>query len=64
MFATRSRFTFGDWASGYIICDRTEIRLLRDPFTSKPYVNFYATKRVGGSLVDSRAIKLMKFAAA
>ena len=52
---------FGDFRSGYIIVDRTGVRLLRDPYTDKPYINFYTTKRVGGSLVDSLAIKLLKF---
>jgi HK97 family phage major capsid protein len=45
------------------VVDRTGIRLLRDPFTSKPYVLFYYTKRVGGGLLDGNAIKLLKFSA-
>lgn len=53
---------FGDWKAAYIIVDRIGIRILRDPFTDKPWVNFYTTKRVGGSLVDSRAVKLLKVA--
>lgn len=53
---------FGDFQEGYIIVDRTGVRILRDPYTTKGYVNFYATKRVGGSLVNSQAIKLMKIA--
>ena len=52
---------FGDFKRGYWITDRFGIRTLRDPFTDKPYVKFYATKRVGGGLVDSLAIKLLKF---
>lgn len=53
---------FGDFRRGYIIVDRMGIRVLRDAYTSKPYIKFYTTKRVGGGLNDSNAIKLMKFA--
>lgn len=52
---------FGDFNQGYIIAERAETRILRDPFTNKPFVNFYATKRVSGSVLNSEAIKLMKF---
>lgn len=55
---------FGDFKRGYTIVDRMGTRLLRDPYTNKPFVGFYMTKRVGGFLVDSNAIKLLKFAAA
>jgi HK97 family phage major capsid protein len=54
---------FGDFKRGYLIVDRIGIRLLRDPYTSKPYVNFYTTKRVGGTVVDFNAIKLLKVSA-
>lgn len=54
---------FGNFRAGYLVADRGETRILRDPFSNKPYVHFYATKRVGGAVVDSNAIKLMKFAA-
>jgi HK97 family phage major capsid protein len=54
---------FGNFRSGYLIADRGETRILRDPFSNKPFVHFYATKRVGGAIIDSQAIKLMKFAA-
>ena len=53
---------FGNFKAGYVIADRGQTVLLRDPFTNKPFVHFYASKRVGGALVDSNAIKLMKFA--
>lgn len=53
----------GDWQRGYYIVDRMGVRMLRDPFTNKPYVGFYTTKRVGGMLVDSQAIKLVKCSA-
>jgi HK97 family phage major capsid protein len=54
---------FGDFARGYLIVDRVGIRVLRDPYSSKPYVLFYTTKRVGGGVQNFEAIKLMKFAA-
>jgi HK97 family phage major capsid protein len=54
---------FGDFKRGYLIVDRVGIRVLRDPYSSKPYVLFYTTKRVGGGVQDFDAIKLLKFAA-
>lgn len=50
----------GDFQSAYQIVDRRGIRILRDPFTEKPFVKFYATKRVGGDVINFEAIKLMK----
>jgi HK97 family phage major capsid protein len=55
---------FGNFLRGYYIVRRTGRRLLRDPFTSKPYVNFYTTERVGGDVVNSECIKLLKINAA
>jgi HK97 family phage major capsid protein len=52
---------FGDFRAGYTIAERPELRVLRDPFSAKPHVLFYATKRVGGAVSDFAAIKLMKF---
>jgi len=52
---------FGDFKAGYIIADRLDTRILRDPFTNKPFINFYATKRVSGCVANSEAIKLLKF---
>jgi HK97 family phage major capsid protein len=52
---------FGDFRRGYLIVDRAGIRILRDPYSSKPYVLFYTTKRVGGGVQDFDAIKLLKF---
>ncbi|WP_306250995.1 phage major capsid protein [Parvularcula sp. IMCC14364] len=54
---------FGDFARGYLIVDRVGVRVLRDPFSVKPYVLFYTTKRVGGGVQDFAAIKLLKFSA-
>lgn len=51
---------FGDFARGYLIVDRMGTRLLRDPFTAKPYVLFYMTKRVGGGVQDFHAMKFLK----
>ena len=53
---------FGNFKSGYIITERAETSILRDPYSKKPYVYFYATKRVGGQVVNSEAIKLLRFA--
>lgn len=54
---------FGDFGAGYTIAERPDLRVLRDPFSAKPHVLFYATKRVGGDVTDFSAIKLLKFAA-
>ena len=54
---------FGDFARGYLVVDRVGIRILRDPYSAKPYVLFYTTKRVGGGVQNFEAIKLMKFSA-
>jgi HK97 family phage major capsid protein len=52
---------FGDMRQCYQIVDRIGIRVLRDPYTAKPYVIFYTTKRTGGGVVNFEAVKLMKF---
>lgn len=54
---------FGNFRRGYLIVDRIGFRVLRDPYTQKPYVGFYITKRTGGDVRNFDAIKLMKFAA-
>ncbi|MXO91220.1 phage major capsid protein [Pontixanthobacter aquaemixtae] len=51
---------FGNFRHGYLIAERSATQILRDPFTNKPFVHFYATKRVGGGVLDSAAIKLLK----
>ena len=53
---------YGDIRKTYQIVDRAGIRVLRDPFTNKPYIRFYTTKRVGGGVVNFEATKLMKMA--
>jgi HK97 family phage major capsid protein len=53
---------FGNFKQGYTIVDRVGIRLLRDPYTAKPFVVFYFTKRSGGDVVNFEAIKLLQFA--
>ena len=55
---------FGDFSRGYLVVDRVGIRVLRDPYSAKPYVLFYTTKRVGGGVQDFNAIKLLKFGTA
>jgi HK97 family phage major capsid protein len=52
---------FGNFARGYTIVDRAGVKLLRDPFTNKPLVRLYTTKRVGGDVNDYWSIKLLKF---
>jgi HK97 family phage major capsid protein len=54
---------FGNFRAGYLIADRQETAILRDPFTHKPFVHFYATRRVGGCVANSEAIKLLRFSA-
>lgn len=54
---------FGDFKRGYLVADRRGVQVLRDPFTAKPYVLFYTTKRVGGGVQDFAAIKLLKISA-
>jgi HK97 family phage major capsid protein len=53
---------FGDFKRGYLVVDRMGVRVLRDPFTAKPYVLFYTTKRVGGGVQDFEAYKVLRFA--
>jgi HK97 family phage major capsid protein len=53
---------FGDFTAGYTIAERPDVRILRDPFSAKPHVLFYALKRVGGDISDYAAIKLLKVA--
>lgn len=54
---------FGNFRHGYLIAEHSSTKVLRDPFTNKPFVHFYATKRVGGKVLDSNAIKLLKIEA-
>jgi HK97 family phage major capsid protein len=54
---------FGNFRNGYLVAERNATRILRDPFTNKPFVHFYATKRIGGKVLDSNAIKLLKIEA-
>jgi HK97 family phage major capsid protein len=61
--ADADAIAFGDFRRGYLIVDRIGVRLLRDPYTAKPYVLFYVTKRVGGGIQDFDAIKLLSFSA-
>lgn len=55
---------FGNFKAGYLIAERQETQILRDPYSNKPFVYFYATKRVGGMVSNSEAIKVLKFSAA
>lgn len=58
--AGSNSIAFGDFRRGYIVYDVRGTRVLRDPFTNKPYVHFYTTKRVGGIVNDSQAIKVLR----
>ncbi|WP_343346178.1 phage major capsid protein [Sphingomicrobium sp. XHP0239] len=53
---------FGNFKAGYTIADRGETVVLRDPYTNKPFVHFYATRRIGGQVTNSESIKLLEFA--
>lgn len=61
--ADAKAIAFGNFKRGYTIVDRIGTRILRDPYTNKPYVGFYTTKRTGGMLADSQAIKLLQIGA-
>lgn len=61
--AGANALAFGNFRRGFTIVDRIGTRVLRDPYTNKPYVGFYTTKRVGSMLEDSQAIKLLQCAA-
>ena len=52
---------FGNFQRGYIVVDHRQMTILRDPFTAKPWVKFYTSKRVGGDVFNFEAIKLVKF---
>ncbi|MBA2932978.1 phage major capsid protein [Sphingomonas sp. CGMCC 1.13654] len=54
---------FGNFNAGYLIAERGETAILRDPFSHKPFVHFYATRRIGGAVANSEAIKLIRFSA-
>jgi len=53
----------GDLGSAYQIVDRQGIRVIRDLYSQKPYVEIYTTRRTGGALINGEALKLIKFAA-
>ena len=51
---------FGNFQQAYVIFDRMGIRSLRDPYTNKPFVGFYTTKRVGSMIANTQAVKFLK----
>lgn len=59
--ASNAAIAFGDFRRGYLMSDRQGARVLRDPYSAKPYVLFYTTKRVGGGVQNFDAIKAMVF---
>ncbi|MDR2417104.1 MAG: phage major capsid protein [Holosporales bacterium] len=56
-----SSIAFGNFGEAYQIVDRQDLRILRDPYSAKPYVEFYTTRRVGGAVVNFEAIKIGRF---
>ena len=54
---------YGNFKRAYLIIDRLGTRVLRDPYTAKPYVAFYTTKRVGGGIISYESIKALKISA-
>jgi HK97 family phage major capsid protein len=54
---------YGDMEATYLVIDRIGIRVLRDPFTNKPFVHFYTTKRVGGGVYNPEPMRALKVAA-
>jgi HK97 family phage major capsid protein len=60
--ANAHAIAFGDFNAGYTIAERPDLRILRDPFSAKPNILFYASKRVGGDVTDFAAIKLLRIA--
>lgn len=62
--ADSTPLAFGNFKRCYTILDRIGVRMLRDPYTNKPFVHFYTTKRVGSMMTDSNAVKLLKAPAA
>ena len=61
--AGETPIAFGNFRAGYLIAERSATSILRDPFSNKPFVHFYATKRIGGQVLDSEAIKLLRIEA-
>jgi len=61
--ADADAIAFGDFRSAYTVAERPDLRILRDPYSAKPHVLFYATRRVGGDVTDFAAIKLLRFSA-
>lgn len=61
--ASSTPIAFGNFKAGYLVAERSETNILRDPYSNKPYVNFYATKRIGGAVSNSEAIKLLRISA-
>jgi HK97 family phage major capsid protein len=61
MTANSLSVAFGNFKAGYLIAERGETSIMRDPYSNKPFVHFYASKRLGGAVSNSEAIKLLKF---
>lgn len=62
MDPAQEKIIFANIAKSYQVVDRSDMNVLRDPFSAKPYVEFYATKRVGGDVINFDAIKIVNLA--
>ena len=54
---------FGNFKRAFTIVDRTQTRMLRDPFSNKPWIHLYCTRRIGSFLNNHQAVKLLKISA-
>ena len=61
--ADSTAIALGNFRSAYRIVDRNSINILRDPYTDKPFVRFYAVKRTGGDVINPEAMRFIKFSA-
>jgi HK97 family phage major capsid protein len=57
--ASAKPILFGDFKMGYLIIDRRGVAVLRDPYSEKPFVQFYTTKRVGGGLANPEYLRAL-----
>lgn len=61
--ANAKAVVYADFSQFYTIVDRMGIRVLRDPYTEKPYISLYTTRRVGGAVTNYQAGKILKIKA-
>ncbi len=61
--ASANVIAFGHWKAGYLLADRVGMRILQDPFTTIGHVSYYVRKRVGATVLNNDALKILKNAA-